>query len=250
MSYPPALKTAPRPVASVQQPPPARNATCTRRAKTERHGAAATTAAGTLVSQTAPLSEVKADTRHATTPRRDPPWKSDARRSKGGRETFRKEKRRGEAPDPDGVSEDSSFDSDSTSCEDSEPGEVMDLTAATQAQAGTTFMTLRPFINSNTLGGFDPRATLRERVHWWERSANMASQGGWATKTRIQELKLKLPVSAREWFNQLPKRVSRDWKELSSAFRKRYCKARSSYSERDFTMEMKSSETPLDFSTA
>ncbi|KAL3671021.1 hypothetical protein V7S43_004205 [Phytophthora oleae] len=59
----------------------------------------------------------------------------------------------------------------------------------------------------------------------------MASQEGWTTKTRIQELKFKLPVSARDWFNQLPKSVSRNWKELSSAFRKRYCKARSSYSE-------------------
>ncbi|KAK1930512.1 hypothetical protein P3T76_013834 [Phytophthora citrophthora] len=75
----------------------------------------------------------------------------------------------------------------------------------------------------------------------------MASQGGWSTKTRIQELKLKLPVSARDWFNQLPKSVSRDWKELSSEFKRRYCKARSSYSERYFTMAMKDSETPLDY---
>ncbi|KAL3662797.1 hypothetical protein V7S43_012199 [Phytophthora oleae] len=74
----------------------------------------------------------------------------------------------------------------------------------------------------------------------------MASQGGWSTKTRIQELKLKLPVSARDWFNQLPMSVSRDWRELPFAFRKPYCKARSSYSERYSTMEIKSSETPLD----
>jgi len=36
-------------------------------------------------------------------------------------------------------------------------------------------------------------------------------------------------------------------KELSSAFRKKYCTGRTSYSERYFTMEMKASESPLDF---
>ncbi|POM67494.1 Hypothetical protein PHPALM_16495, partial [Phytophthora palmivora] len=149
--------------------------------------------------------------------------------------------------DPGGDSEDSSSESESSSSDDSELGEVVNLTAATQAQAGTTLLTLRPFMNSNNLGEFDPRATLRERIHWWERFTNMASQGGWSTKTRTQELKLKLPVSARDWFNQLPKSVSRDWKELSSEFKKRYCKARSSYSERYFTMAMKDSETPLEF---
>ncbi|KAJ8571510.1 hypothetical protein ON010_g5327 [Phytophthora cinnamomi] len=75
----------------------------------------------------------------------------------------------------------------------------------------------------------------------------MAAQGGWSTKMRIQELKLKLSGAARDWFNQLPKHTRRDWKELSAAFRKKFCKARSSYSERYFTMEMKNSESALDF---
>ncbi|KAL3656158.1 hypothetical protein V7S43_015874 [Phytophthora oleae] len=198
MSYPPALKTAPRLVASVQQPPHASNATSTRRVKTERNDATATTATGTQVTQVAPVSEVKTDTRRASTPRRDPPRKSDTRRSERGRETSRKEKRRGEAPDPGGDTEDSRSDSISISSEDTGPGEVMTLTAATQAQAGTTLLTLRLFINSNTRGEFDPGATLRERVHWWEKFANMASQGGWTTKTRIQKLMvyfLCLPVT-------------------------------------------------------
>ncbi|KAK1932281.1 hypothetical protein P3T76_012275 [Phytophthora citrophthora] len=246
MSHSPALTTGPREVAAFQEAAPARSE-ATKRVKAERNGAAATTATATQVTQAAPVTEAKGDTRRASTSRRDPPRKTDARRPDGGREAPRREKRRGGAPDPGGDSEDSSSDSESSSSDDSELGEVVNLTAATQAQAGTTLLTLRPFMNSNNLGEFDPRATLRERVHWWERFTNMASQGGWSTKTRIQELKLKLPVSARDWFNQLPKSVSRDWKELSSEFKKRYCKARSSYSERYFTMAMKDSETPLEF---
>ncbi|POM68697.1 LOW QUALITY PROTEIN: Hypothetical protein PHPALM_15112 [Phytophthora palmivora] len=237
MSHPPALKTAPREVATFQQTAPARSSVM-RRVKAERNGAAATTTTATQVTRVASVTEAKGDIRRASTPRRDPPRKSDARRSNGDREAPRREKRRGEAPDPGGDSEDSSSESESSSSDDSELGEVVNLTAATQAQAGTTLLTLRPFTNSNNLGEFDPRATLRERVHWWERFTNMASQGGWSTKTRIQELKLKLP---------LPKSASRDRKELSSEFKKRYCKARSSYSERDFTMAMKDSEAPLAF---
>ncbi|KAL3656210.1 hypothetical protein V7S43_004375 [Phytophthora oleae] len=115
MSHPPALKTASRPVASVSQPSPARNATSTRRVKTERNAAAA---AGTLTTQTAPVSEVKADSRRAGTPQRDPPRNLEGRRPEGRRETSRKEKRRGGSPDPDGDSEDSSSDSEDTSSED------------------------------------------------------------------------------------------------------------------------------------
>ncbi|POM71980.1 Hypothetical protein PHPALM_11382 [Phytophthora palmivora] len=61
---------------------------------------------------------------------------------------------------------------------DENPG--VNLTAASATQAGTTLLTFRSYINSNTLGEFDTKASLRERVHWWERFANMAAQGGWA----------------------------------------------------------------------
>ncbi|KAG2762424.1 hypothetical protein Pcac1_g25840 [Phytophthora cactorum] len=49
------------------------------------------------------------------------------------------------------------------------------------------------------------------------------------------ELKLELPGAARDWFNQLPKSIRRDWKELASAFRKKIDKTRTSYSERYYT---------------
>ncbi|EGZ13457.1 hypothetical protein PHYSODRAFT_370828, partial [Phytophthora sojae] len=134
--------------------------------------------------------------------------------------------------DSDPSSDSSDDDSSSESSEDSSDGNPgVKLTTVSTAQAGTTLLTFRPYINSNTLGEFDTKASLRERVHWWERFANMAAQGGWSTKMRIQEHKLKLSGAARDWFNQLPKHTQRDWKELASAFRKKYCKARSSYSE-------------------
>ncbi|RAW22091.1 hypothetical protein PC110_g21466, partial [Phytophthora cactorum] len=60
-------------------------------------------------------------------------------------------------------------------------------------------------------------------------------QGGWSRKVRTQELKLELPGAARDWFNQLPKSIRRDWKELASAFRKKIDKTRTSYSERYYT---------------
>ncbi|POM68627.1 Hypothetical protein PHPALM_15194 [Phytophthora palmivora] len=159
---------------------------------------------------------------------------SDSKRSVSKKHQQGKKKRRDFNPPSDSDPSSDSSDDDSSSessdgSSDEDPG--VNVTAVSATQAGTTLLTFQPYINSNTLGEFNTKAALRERVHWWERFANMASQGG----------------AARDWFNQLPKHTQRDWKELASAFRKKYCKARSSYSERYFTMEMKNSESTLDF---
>ncbi|POM70990.1 Hypothetical protein PHPALM_12502 [Phytophthora palmivora] len=163
-------------------------------------------------------------------PRASQDPKADSKRYVSKKHRQEKKKRRDVNPpsDSDPSSDSSDDDSSSESSDDSldeNPG--VNLTAASATQAGTTLLTFRPYINSNTLGEFDTKASLRERVHWRERFANMAAQGGWSTKMRIQELKLKLPGAARDW--------------------KKYRKARSSYSERYFTMEMKNSESALDF---
>ncbi|POM65040.1 Hypothetical protein PHPALM_19329 [Phytophthora palmivora] len=190
------------------------------------------------------------DPRRTTASKASQDPKADSKHSVPKKHRQEKKKRRDVNPpsDSDPSSDSSDDDSSSESSEDSSDENAgVNLTAASATQAGTTLLTFRPYINSNTLGEFDTKASLRERVHWWERFANMAAQGGWSTKMRTQELKLKLPGAARDWFNQLPKHTQRDWKELASAFRKKYCKARSSYSERYFTMEMKTSESALDF---
>ncbi|POM80356.1 Hypothetical protein PHPALM_1816 [Phytophthora palmivora] len=111
-----------------------------------------------------------------------------------------KKKRRDVNPpsDSDPSSDSSDDDSSSESSEDSSDEDAgVNLTAASATQAGTTLLTFRPYINSNTLGEFDTKASLRERVHWWERFANMAAQGGWSTKMRTQELKLKQCAAKR-----------------------------------------------------
>ncbi|EGZ23178.1 hypothetical protein PHYSODRAFT_247885 [Phytophthora sojae] len=190
------------------------------------------------------------DPRRTATSKASQDSKTDSKRSAPKKHQQKKKKRRDVNPpsDSDPSSDSSDDDSSSESSDDSSDGiPVVNLTTASTAQAGTTLLTFRPYINSNTLGDFDTKASFRERVHWWERFANMAAQGGWSTKMQIQELKLKLSGAARDWFNQLPKHTQRDWKELASAFRKKYYKARSSYSERYFTMEMKNSESALDF---
>ncbi|EGZ10492.1 hypothetical protein PHYSODRAFT_337304 [Phytophthora sojae] len=137
-------------------------------------------------------------------------FKTDSKRSAPKKHQQQEKKRQDVNPpsDSDLSSDSSDDDSSSESSDDSldeNPG--VNLTAASTAQAGTTLLTFRPYINSNTLSEFDTKASLRERVHWWEIFANMAAQGGWT----------------------------------------KYRKARSSYSERYFTMEMKNSESALGF---
>ncbi|KAG3077417.1 hypothetical protein PI125_g21274 [Phytophthora idaei] len=86
-------------------------------------------------------------------------------------------------------------------------------------------MALRRIINSSSLKELDTKASLCEQMSWWGRFVNLASQGGWSCKMRIQQVKRKLPSTAREWFSQLPKSIQRDLKELAVAFRKNYCEA-------------------------
>ncbi|KAG3137596.1 hypothetical protein PI126_g17327 [Phytophthora idaei] len=118
-----------------------------------------------------------------------------------------------------------------SSLSSSEDEAAAGMTVSNLKDSSTTY-NFRPYVNSSSLKEFDTKASLRERTSWWERLMNMASQGGWSSKMRIQELKLKLPSTARDWFNQPPKSIQRDWKELAAAFRKKYCKAHTSYSER------------------
>ncbi|EGZ14786.1 hypothetical protein PHYSODRAFT_255205 [Phytophthora sojae] len=212
------------------------------------HGAAETKVTQDIKLEPVSLGKTS-DPRRTAASKASQDAKADSKRSAPKKHQQKKKRQDVNPPsDSDPSSDSSDNDSSSESSDDSSdenPG--ANLTTASTAQAGTTLLTFRPYINSNTLGEFDTKASLRERVHWWERYANMTAQGGWSTKMRIQELKLKLSGAARDWFNQLPKHTQRDWKELSSAFRRTYCKARSSYSERYFTMEMKTSESALDF---
>ncbi|EGZ14690.1 hypothetical protein PHYSODRAFT_333076 [Phytophthora sojae] len=164
------------------------------------------------------------DPRRTATSKASQDSKTDSKRSAPKKHQQKKKKRQDVNPpsDSDPSSDSSNDDSSSESSNDSSDGNPgVNLTTASTAQAGTTLLTFRPYINSNTLGEFDTKASLRERVHWWERFANMTAQGGWSTNMRIQELKLKLSGAARDWFNQLPKHTQRDWKELASTFRKK-----------------------------
>ncbi|POM78403.1 Hypothetical protein PHPALM_4066 [Phytophthora palmivora] len=190
------------------------------------HGAPETKVMQDVKSEPVPVGK-SSDPKGITASRASRDSKTDSNRSVSKKHRQEKKKRRDVNPplDSDPSSDSSDDDSSSESSDDSSyesPG--VNLTAASATQAGTTLLTFRPYINSNTL-----------------------AQGGWSTKMRTQELKIKLPGAARDWFNQLPKHTQRDWKELASAFRNKYCKARPSYPERYFTMEMKNSESALDF---
>uniref|UniRef100_H3H6F7 Uncharacterized protein n=1 Tax=Phytophthora ramorum TaxID=164328 RepID=H3H6F7_PHYRM len=118
---------------------------------------------------------------------------SGSRRSAGKRKPPKKEKRQDTSPpaDPD-PSGDSSSEDSSSSESDYDFGQDADnnLTAA-KTPEGTTLLTFRPYINSHTLSKFDTKAAIRERVHWWEQFANLAAQGAWSNKMRIEELVVK-----------------------------------------------------------
>ncbi|KAF1788894.1 hypothetical protein GQ600_213 [Phytophthora cactorum] len=137
-----------------------------------------------------------------------------------GRTPKRSKRRDDSPPGPDSsLSSSYSVDSDSDSSSSSSDDDLSANMVATILKEVSTMLTFRPYVNSSILSEFGTKASL------WEKFVNIASQ----------ELKLKLPEAARDWFNQLPKSIQRDWKELASAFRKKVGKARTSYSERYYT---------------
>ncbi|KAE9023185.1 hypothetical protein PR002_g11773 [Phytophthora rubi] len=80
---------------------------------------------------------------------------------------------------------------------------------------------------------------------WWERCVNMSVQGGWTDKMKISELKMKMSSAVRNWRGQLSKHVQNDWRRLSGEFKRKYLKARTSESERYYTMRQKSNESAI-----
>ncbi|KAL4129536.1 hypothetical protein PRIC2_005543 [Phytophthora ramorum] len=60
-------------------------------------------------------------------------------------------------------------------------------------------------------------------------------------------MKLKLPAAVRNWRSNLNPNVRRKWKKFLKEFRDMYCKAKTSDSERYYTMIQKKAETPLEF---
>ncbi|OWZ02431.1 hypothetical protein PHMEG_00026004 [Phytophthora megakarya] len=115
------------------------------------------------------------------------------------------------------------------------------------ATDGTTIWNYRPYIGYTNLEKFDEKASRDNRVNWWERFSDMASQGSWSDTMKIRQFRSRMPTAIRDWFRQLPKSTRHDWKQMSRRFRKLDIGTTGSYSERYFTMKMTDHETPLQF---
>ncbi|KAE9279283.1 hypothetical protein PR003_g28269 [Phytophthora rubi] len=180
----------------------------------------------------------------------DPP-KKDAGKSGSSRgNSARKISKRGNDPhdsDPDSDSDkkddESSDDSDSSFFKKSVPNAMTSKTS----QAGTTVFTYKPYVNASALEDFNEKASLSTRIRWLEKFQSMAVQGGWSDKMHIYEMKLKLPSSARDWRYNLDEDVRHSWKRFLKAFKEKYCKAKTSDSERYYRMTQKKTEAPLEF---
>jgi hypothetical protein len=130
---------------------------------------------------------------------------------------------------------------------DSSAEEEPSTKTSSTTKVGSNFLTVRPYVNPNSLEKFDEKASIGDRKSWWERFVNMTDQGGWTDKVKLSELKMKMSSAVRNWRGQLQKHVQSNWKALSKEFRRKYLKTRTSESERYFTIKQKTSETPLEF---
>ncbi|KAE9309315.1 hypothetical protein PR003_g20539 [Phytophthora rubi] len=154
--------------------------------------------------------------------------------------------RRGGDPSDDSSSSGSSDSGSSDDDSDSSSGGSPPQATTTTTLGGTT-LTFRPYVSSSTLEDFDEDAQLPARRRWWERFLNLTVQGGWSDRTKVYELKLKMPPAVRNWRGQLSKRSRRDWTRLSKLFKREYCKSKLSEAERYYTMTQRKGEKALAF---
>ncbi|KAE8983047.1 hypothetical protein PR001_g23559 [Phytophthora rubi] len=144
--------------------------------------------------------------------------------------------------DPDSDSGDDSASSDdvSTSSGGSDSSFFEDVTPnavdSNTYQIGTTVFTYKPYGNASVLGDFNEKASLPTRIRWLEKFQSCAVQEEWSDKMRIHEMKLRLPSSVRDWRYNLDEPVRCSWKRFLKAFKEKYCKARTSDSERYYIM--------------
>ncbi|KAE9067234.1 hypothetical protein PF002_g28465 [Phytophthora fragariae] len=175
------------------------------------------------------------------------PTRSGSRKLSSRRTSDRKHSSR-QAGDPSddssssGSSDSGSSDDDSDSSSGGGPPQ-----ATTATTVGGTTLTFRPYVSSSTLEDFDEDAQLSTRRRWWERFLNFTVQGGWSDRTKVYELKLKMPPAVRNWRGQLYKRSRRDWTWLSKLFKREYCKSKLSEAERYYTMTQRKGEKALVF---
>ncbi|GMF17875.1 unnamed protein product [Phytophthora lilii] len=165
-------------------------------------------------------------------------------------------RRRDDPPDSDPSSDSSSDDSSS---EDSDSSSFKDVTpnvtTTTTSQGGTTVFTFNLYVNASSLEDINEKASLVVRVRWLERFQSLAVHGCWTDKVngcwtdkvKLYQFKLKLSSSVRNWRSSLQTSVRRNWKKFIKAFLENYCKARTSDSERCYTVVQKKSETPREF---
>ncbi|OWY98024.1 hypothetical protein PHMEG_00031317 [Phytophthora megakarya] len=123
-------------------------------------------------------------------------------------------------------------DSDSSDAEGfSSEDEDIGMTTTTITADGTTIWNCRPYIGYTNLAKFDEKASRDNRVNWWERFSDMASQGSWSDTMKIRQFRSRMSIAIKDWFTQLPKSTRHDWKQMSRRFRKPYIGTTGLYSE-------------------
>ncbi|OWZ04989.1 LOW QUALITY PROTEIN: hypothetical protein PHMEG_00023003 [Phytophthora megakarya] len=167
---------------------------------------------------------------------------SKAERAKASRKKFRRDEDPSDSSDTSS-SDDSSDDSSDSSDDSPDEGTQSPVVLPSTAGAGTTMLTLRPYVNSSMHCMFDEKASISDQNNWWEKFTNMSVQGGWASQVKIRELKMKITSAVRNWRGQLPKHVQSSWKNPSAEFRREYLKSCTSELERYSTMRQKLSES-------
>ncbi|KAE8980039.1 hypothetical protein PR001_g24381 [Phytophthora rubi] len=144
------------------------------------------------------------------------------------------------------------WDSDASSCGDSSQDELKSqFGPAAQTKNADTCSRTHELVQNmaplDALEFFDERASLEDRVNWWERFMYYATMVPWDEKARSVQLKMRLSGYLEDWCAQLPDSTRLDWNRLSHVFKTEWCRSIDSKAEQYYAMTMHDSATPRKF---
>ncbi|GMF45803.1 unnamed protein product [Phytophthora fragariaefolia] len=141
-------------------------------------------------------AQLRATLQSMTETKSTKPTRSESKRSDSRRSSDKKHS--GQRGDPsDDCSSSGSSDTDSSDDDSDSSSGGAPPQAATTTTLGGTALTIRPCVSSSTLEDFDEDGPLPAPRRWWESFLNLTVQGGWSDRTKVYELKLKMPPAGR-----------------------------------------------------
>ena len=106
----------------------------------------------------------------------------------------------------------------------------------------------KPYVSCKEIDPFYGRFnSIKKNKEWLEDFKGVALSALWDDQDKVKQIRRRLKGSARSWFNQLEKTVSRSWRKLEAQFRLDFCKDTTTKTQRYYNIKREGKTTALEY---